>query len=596
MSGVKMSLGRIAAEAFPDPMPAQLKVSLGQRSDRGRKEINQDFHGACIPREPLLSSKGIAIALADGISSSDVGQIASQTAVTGFLEDYYCTPDAWSVKTSAQRVLQATNSWLHSQTRRSQYRYDRDRGYVCTLSVMVIKSATAHIFHAGDARIYRLRDARLEQLTEDHRVWVSEEMSCLGRAFGVDPRLEIDYRSLPVYTGDIFVFATDGVYDHIAPGAMLQSLADNSEDLDRAAKTILDKAFEAGSTDNLTIQIARIDELPPQNSDEISHDLLQLPFPSPLEARSSFEGYTITRELKASGRSHVYLAVDDQTGAQVAIKIPSIETREDHRYIERFLMEEWIATRIDSPHVLKARTRTRKRNYIYTVTEFIDGRTLSQWMIDNHDPDIETVRNIIEQIAKGLRAFHRLEILHQDVRPDNIMIDRAGTVKIIDFGSARIEGIMEMSAGVMDNDILGTTQYTAPEYFLGEGGTTRSDLFSLGIIAYQMLSGGRLPYGTRVSNARTRAAQRKLTYTPLHGDNNAIPLWIDEAIRKAVRPDPHKRYQELSEFLYDLRHPNKDFLNRERPPLMEREPALFWKGVSLVLTFIIIILLVRYEG
>ena len=80
--------------------------------------------------------------LADGISSSTVSRVAAESAVKGFLTDYYCTSESWSVRTSAQRVLEATNSWLHSQTRRSQYSYDRDRGYVCTLSAMVIKSTT----------------------------------------------------------------------------------------------------------------------------------------------------------------------------------------------------------------------------------------------------------------------------------------------------------------------------------------------------------------------------------------------------------------------------------------------------------------------
>src|SRR5580698_2001866 len=137
-------------------MPRELQVSIGQCSDRGRKEINQDFHGVLIPDEPLLSSKGIAIVLADGISSSNVSQIASESAVKSFLMDYYCTSESWTVKTSVQRVLAATNSWLHSQTRRSQYSYDNDKGYVCTLSAMVIKSTTAHIFHIGDSRVYRL--------------------------------------------------------------------------------------------------------------------------------------------------------------------------------------------------------------------------------------------------------------------------------------------------------------------------------------------------------------------------------------------------------------------------------------------------------
>ena len=105
-----------------------------------------------------------------------------------------------------------------------------------------------------------------------------------------------------------------------------------------------------------------------------------------------------------------------------------------------------MARRINSAHVLKPGPQSRKRNFLYIVTEFVDGQTLTQWMIDNPKPDLETVRGITEQIAKGLRAFHRMEMLHQDLRPDNIMIDRTGTVKIIDFGSTRVAGVVEADA------------------------------------------------------------------------------------------------------------------------------------------------------
>src|SRR5215471_7280338 len=128
-------------------LPVALGVTLGQASDRGRKTVNQDFHGACVPPQPALGSKGIVLALADGIGSSDVSHEASQAAVRSALEDYYCTSDAWSVKRSMQRVLTAANSWLHAQTQRSAHRHDLDRGYVCALSVLVIKGRTAHVFH-----------------------------------------------------------------------------------------------------------------------------------------------------------------------------------------------------------------------------------------------------------------------------------------------------------------------------------------------------------------------------------------------------------------------------------------------------------------
>ncbi|MDD5321503.1 MAG: bifunctional protein-serine/threonine kinase/phosphatase [Methylococcales bacterium] len=573
-------------------MPGHLKISVGQYSDQGRKETNQDFYGIYIPKEPQLSSKGIAIALADGISSSDVSQIASEAAVTGFLEDYFCTSEAWSVKKSAQRVLLATNAWLHSQTLQSQYRYDKDRGYVCTFSAMIIKSTTAHIFHVGDTRIYQLRDNTLEQLTSDHRLWVSQNKSYLNRALGINPHLEIDYQALQVDKGDSFLFMTDGVYDYASAHFIINAIKEHGHDLDTAAKVVVDEAYEQGSPDNLTIQIVRVDELPDQDADEIYQQLTELPFPPILDARMVFDGYKIVREVHFSSRSHVYLAMDNETNTPVIIKTLSIDLRGDPAYLERFLMEDWIARRINSAYVLKPCAQTRKRNYLYIVTEFIDGQTLTQWLIDNPKPDLETVRGIVEQIAKGLRAFHRLEMLHQDLRPDNIMIDSTGTVKIIDFGSTRVAGLMEIASPIERNNLPGTAQYTAPEYFLGESGTTRSDMFSLGVITYQMLA-GKLPYGTQVAKSRTRAAQKKLNYNSVLDDDREIPAWIDDVLRKAVHPDPYKRYEELSEFIYDLRHPNKTFLNKARPPLIERNPVAFWKGVSLILSIIVFALLIK---
>jgi len=574
-------------------MPAQLKLSIGQYSDKGRKETNQDFHGVYIPTEPLLTSKGIAIALADGISSSDVSQVASETAVTGFLEDYFCTSEAWSVKKSAQQVIAATNSWLHSQNQQGSHRYDKDRGYVCTLSALVIKSTTAHILHVGDARIYRLRGDTLEPLTKDHRHWVSPAISHLSRALGVYQELEIDYHALPIAKGDIFLLVTDGIYEHVDPGFIIHVVNENQADLGQAAKAIVAQAYAQGSTDNLTAQLVRVEALPSQNGNAIyPQELTELPFLPVVEARMVFDGYQILREVHASSRSHVYMAVDTETNTQVVIKTPSVDRRGDPAYLERFLMEEWIARRINSAHVLKPCVLTRKRSYLYIVSEFIDGQTLTQWMIDTPRPDMETVRGIVEQIARGLLAFHRMEMLHQDLRPENIMIDRTGTVKIIDFGSVIVAGILEMVPSIDRNALLGTAQYTAPEYFLGEGGSPRSDMFSLGVLTYQMLT-GKLPYGAQVAKSRTRAAQKKLKYESVLDDEREIPAWVDEVLKKAVHPDPARRYEELSEFVHDLRHPNKAFLNRRRPPLLESHPVLFWKGVSFVLMLIIVVLLSR---
>jgi serine/threonine protein phosphatase PrpC/predicted Ser/Thr protein kinase len=573
-------------------MANQLSISLGQYSDKGRKDTNQDFYGVYIPKEPQLSSKGIAVALADGISSSAVSHIASETAVSSFLEDYYCTSEAWSVKKSVQRVLMATNSWLHTQSQQSPHRYDKDKGYVCTFSAVVLKSNTVHLFHTGDTRIYRLRGTVLEQLTQDHRLWVSEDKSYLKRALGINPQLEIDYQSLPLEQGDVFVLATDGVYEFASAPCIVQHIRTHTQALDAAAKAIALEAYEKGSADNLSIQIVRVDELPHQDADELYQQLTELPFPPILDARMQWEGYTIVREVHASSRSHVYLALDTQTNTQVIIKTPSIDLRADAAYLERFLMEEWVAKRIDSPYVLKPSLQTRKRNFLYTVSEYIEGQTLAQWMIDHPKPDLETVRGIIEQIAKGLRVFHRLDMLHQDLRPNNVMIDATGTVKIIDFGSTKVAGIMEAASPLQRHHLLGTAQYTAPEYFVGDEGSPRSDIFSLGVIAYQMLT-GKLPYGAEVAKTKTKADQKKLLYRSARDDKRDIPVWVDEALCKAVHPLPGKRYEELSEFTFDLRHPNQAFLNKTRPPLMERNPVVFWKSVSIILAVIVLLQLVK---
>jgi len=566
-------------------LPAALAVTVGQFSDKGRKPLNQDFYGVRLPSREEQHSKGIALAIADGISSSDVSHIASETAVKSFLEDYFCTPDAWSVKQSGQRVLVATNAWLHAQTRRGPYRYDRDRGHVCTFSALVLKSTTAHLFHVGDARLYRLRAGQLELLTEEHRVWLSPEQSCLGRALGINPHVEIDYRTLPLQVGDLFLLLTDGVHEWLSEASLLALI---DPDLDASARRLVREAHARGSPDNLTAQLVRIDALPDGQAGEVQRQLDELALPPLLEPPTRFEGYHILRELHASSRSHVYLAEDEHSGERLVLKTPSLDQRHDRAYLERLLLEEWIARRLHSVHVVRAPVSNRPRQYLYSVTEYIEGQTLAQWMTDNPNPTLERVRDLLEQIARGLRAFHRLEMLHRDLRPENILIDANGTLKLIDFGSAQVTGLAEGGMDA-DNPVPGALAYTAPEYFLGEGGSLRSDLFSMGVIAYRLL-GGDLPYGAEVARARSRTAQLRLRYRPLWHEDRALPPWLDAVLRKAVHPNPARRYGELSEFLHDLRQPPPDLLQRARAPLLQRNPLRFWQTLAWVQMLMLLVL------
>lgn len=575
-------------------MSNALQVSLGQHSQAGRKPRNQDFHGACVPRGATLSSKGVAVALADGISSSEVSHIASESAVKGFLEDYYCTSQAWSVKTSAQRVLAATNAWLYAQTQQGQGRFDKERGYVCTFSALVLKSRTAYLFHVGDCRIYRVQGASLEPLTTDHRVWVAPGQSLLSRALGIQAQLDIDCHTHALSAGDVFVLATDGVYEHIEPGFVVQCLRQRGNDLDSVARMLVHEALQRGSPDNLTVQLVRVDAVPSPDAQELRYlEEAQLPCPPPLHDGCTLDGYTIVRNLHSSSRSHVFLARDAASGQLVALKTPSVDLRDDPGYRERLLLEEWVARRVNSAHVLRAFCPDRPRRYLYVATEYVQGQTLAQWMVDNPRPELEAVRNWVEQIARGLQAFHRLEMLHQDLRPQNILIDHNGTAKIIDFGSTWIASIAETAPAYAQASILGSVQYTAPEYFLGEGGSPRSDLFALGVLTYQLLT-GRLPYGAELARTRTRAAQRRLHYASAQAEDRQVPSWVDAALRKAVAIDPAHRYGELTEFLHDLRHPNPALLRPGGPPLLQRHPLVFWQGMCVALGLAVLVLLATH--
>ena len=572
-------------------MSKTLRVTLGQASLAGTHATNQDFHGALLPRGHQLASKGIALALADGISSSQVSQLASQTAVRSFLEDYYATSEAWSVRRAAERVLSATNAWLHAQTMGSDGRFEKDRGYVCTFSALILKGRDLHLIHVGDSRIYRLHPQALEQLTEDHRVRLSSTESYLGRALGAGPYVEIDYRGWEAEVGEIYLLATDGAYGHLHAEDIHAALRQHPADLDAAASDLVSLARRRGSDDDATLQVLRIDELPASDAPHPQLRREGLTLPPALAPRMEFEGFTILREMQVSARSHLHLAVDNNSGQQYVIKTPSVDLSQDADYLDRFVLEEWIARRIDSPHVIKTWPSDRPRTHLFVAMEFIDGQTLAQWMRDNPHPGLDSARSIIEQLAQGLQALHRREMLHQDLRPENVMIDHQGTVKLIDLATAHVEGLAEYHRdALVSAAVPGTLQYTAPEYLLGEGGSPRSELFALAAITYQMLS-GQLPYGLNAARVRTPQDLRSLRYVPLRHHRPDLPAWVDAVLAKALHPNPAKRQEVISEFIHDLKAPGAQFHQQRTTPLIERNPVLFWKCSTALLTLAVLTLL-----
>ncbi|MCB1383201.1 MAG: bifunctional protein-serine/threonine kinase/phosphatase [Notoacmeibacter sp.] len=565
-------------------------VNIGQCSLAGQKSVNQDFHGALVPEGDDLLHKGIVVALADGISTSAVSAQAAEMAVKALMTDYYCTSQAWTVKTSASRVISAMNAWLHAENRRARIG-DMDRGFVTTLSALILKGRTAHLFHVGDSRIFRLSGSSLEQLTTDHRVILSEYESCLGRALGLDRDVEIDYRAIELAPGDTFLLATDGVGECVTGKDVTAVLAAHGGDLDAAARALCHIALERGVSDNLTAQFVRAGRIAEESAEKPESGSEMLPLAPLLSEGQEFDGYRILRNLHTNHRSHIWLAEIIGSGEHVVLKLPAVELASEPEFLRRFLLEEWTGRRINSVHVLKVLNRPRK--YTYLVTEHVEGQTLAQWMVDNPRASLTDMRAIVSQVVKGLRAFHRMEMVHQDIRPENIMIDRAGTVKLVDFGSVRVGGAEETSAGHDTALPAGAIQYAAPEVLAGHPGTPASDMFSLGVMTYQMLT-GHLPYGATLARAAGKAKTPRLAYRALTGWRPDIPDWVDGAIAKAVHPDHWKRYEVLSEFQHDLSHPNPAFGGRAFIPLSKRNPVMFWQVLTLILLFALLAMLARH--
>lgn len=560
---------------------SSLKVSVGGYTTAGIKTENQDAFAVQIPESPSqLQYKGIACVIADGVSASADAQIASQTAASHFIDDYFSTSDTWSVQTAAGKVLTALNRWLcqHGNSAGKP-----SNSMVTTFSSLILKSTTLHCFHIGDSRIYRIRDGEITQLTRDHRSNFGSQKSYLTKALGIDAAAEVDYGKHSLQQGDLYLLSTDGLHDFLPDRQLLQSLLDPSSDLEAEAKALAMAALEQGSDDNISCLLLHIDELPQADLEESLRQLTQLPIPPVMTIGNSIDGYQVEDILFTGTRSHLYLVRDEQTSQLYALKAPSAYFAEDMVYLDGFIKEEWVGRRISHPSLMKIFPPPREKHFLYYLAEYIPGQTLRQWMLDNPNPSLDEVRTLTKQIATAIRALERMDMIHQDIKPENIIIDRQGRIRLIDYGTVIIKGIDEISSPIKEDTPQGSVNYVAPEYLLGLKGTHCSDLFSLGVICYEMLT-GKYPYAERPANSALLKGYGELSYQPARQLRCDLPEWVEGCIAKACSADPARRYHALSEFLYDLNTPNREFqIAAKSKPLMERNPLLFWKLLSAAL-------------
>ena len=567
-----------------DHLQSKLEIVFAQKSEAGIKPENQDTVGARIPEGNLLTTKGIAIAIADGVSSSKAAREASQTAIAGFLTDYYATPDTWRTQQSAMRVIQSLNSSLWGRSQNSVY----GEGYLTTFSALILKGDTGFIFHAGDTRVYRLRNANLELLTRDHTQRIDRHTTHLSRAMGADPYLEIDMHQFELEAGDIFILTSDGVHEFIPQADFKNLIKEFSQDLDQLVASALKLALDNKSHDNISIQALKIMSVGTASQDDAVQVLSRLPFPPILQIGQQLDGFSVKKILHESNRSQVYL-VEDSRNNLFAMKTPSILFQDDKAYIERFVMESWIGARIQNSAVARVIPAAESRSFLYYLTEFIPGPTLTALLKERGILSIADAVEITEQLIRGIRAFHQKETLHQDLKPDNIVIGAKGPV-IIDFGSCWVAGVAEISAPIARDIVLGTADYSAPEYRYGGKAGPASDQFSLAVLLYEMLT-GHLPFGTGYSKAVDFKSFQRLRYIPGTTHNPHIPFWLDKALEKALSMNPDSRYEALSEWIQDLKRPNPKWLHQGPRPLIEKNPLMFWQSVAILGWLVALVLL-----
>jgi len=568
-------------------MTKKLHLNFGGYSDAGVKAFNQDAFTARIPSNHSgRKYKGAVACIADGVSCSTNAELASQTAATNFVSDYFSTPDYWTVKQSASKVISAINAWLHQQSRQNHTRSD---GYVTTFSALIIKSHTAHILHVGDSRIYLLRDHQLELLTRDHN-YKSGPENILSRALGIEPSLELDYTSLPVQVGDRFILSTDGVHDSLSIKE-LQKLASQKNDLEKAALDIGKASLENGSQDNISCLLVEVESLPIKRLTEVHQNLQELTIPPVLEAGNTIDHFEIIKNLHNGTRSHVYLAKDVNSEELRVLKMPSINFCDNSSYLELFAREQWIGRKLDYSGIMKIYAPPATSKLLYHCCEYFPGATLRQWMIDNPKPDLTEIRNNLDGIVRVVRILHRNKMVHRDLKPENFIIDRNGAIKLIDFGTMKISGIDEIGQSNIDDLPLGDLAYIAPETLVHSIANPNSDLFSIATIIYEMIS-GELPYKTIPSNSERPKNFESWQYRSLSKSNNSddsFPPWVNAVLERALQVNPERRYQTMSEFQHDLSSPSNEILKSiELKPLIERNPIGFWKGLVLILFLIIL--------
>ena len=555
-----------------------LKINIGQATESGARERNEDFCGAVTPVSEQLAIKGALLALADGVGGNAGGREAAEMTVRGVLSDYYATPDTWETTAALDKVLTALNRWVLSQAARQR----EMAGMATTLSLLVLRGKRYVTAHVGDSRIYRLRGGELQQLTSDH-VWDRPDMRhVLKRAIGLDKQLQVDYAEGELQAGDVFALMSDGVWEKLGQLGIHEILG-LYHSPQMAADDLVRQALAQGSQDNASALVVHIEQVGEENLAGLVAEARHLKVPPRLKVGEKLDDFEVQELLYASRASLLYKVKNLANGQICVLKTLQPLLGDDLESCSGLLNEEWLAKRVVSRYFAQViPVAAERRSCLYYVMSWHPGATLQQKLDSGQHFPAAEVGNIGISLAKGLGALHRLNIVHRDIKPANLHQGDDGKLRILDLGVALNPGSSTVTAGNP-----GTPSYMAAELFRGESATTQSDLYSAGVTLYHLLT-RHYPYGEIEPFQRPRFGD----LVPPTRYRPDIPQWLENIIIKAVARDPAQRFETAEEMLLALEvGERKPLLTPSRSPLAERDPLLLWQGLA-VLSIIANVLLV----
>jgi len=557
------------------PKTTTLAVVVGHSSLTGPRPRNEDFLGFVTPEGALLETKGILLAVADGVGGSAGGREAAEYTVRGLLADYYATSDTWAVSKALETVLDALNRWLlgHAAARREL------AGMATTLTGLVLRGNRWYSCHVGDSRLYRLRGSDLTRLSEDH-VWDHPEMRhVLKRAVGLDAHLLVDHGEGELQRDDVFALMSDGVWNTLGDAAIADILRSRADPQDAAAD-LTRSALARGAQDNCTALVVRLTAVPQANLRDRLVGGRQLPLPPRLRPGQSLDGLVVEEVLHESRVTLLY-RVRRPPGGELLVLKTLLPDAADAESRNALIYEEWLARRATSrcfPQVVDH----AQRDHLYYLMTWHEGATLKAMLDRGHRFTVVEATTTAIHLLEGVAALHRLGIVHRDIKPDNIHLGRDGQLRILDLGVAASDGV-----DFEEINNPGTPSYMAPELFAGATASVASDLYAVGVTVYELLT-RKFPYGEIEPFQKPRFGD-PLTPVRFRPD---IPAWLEAVLLKAVARDVKDRFETAEEFLLALEHgAHKPLRMPRRMPLAQRDPHFALKVLALVSVLTNILLL-----